>query len=82
MPKIIKACRKRANSSQESLASKLDCSRSDISKYENNFKSMKIDRFQRLCEVTNSKDAFMALLSGQEGLNWLIKRFEADGLWE
>ncbi|GAA4879967.1 hypothetical protein GCM10023310_70190 [Paenibacillus vulneris] len=82
LAKVLKACRKRANMTQDELSCLLDISRSAISKYERNNKIVKADFLYQLCEITNSRDAFVALVHGQEGVNWLIQRFKKAGVWE
>ncbi|MGG1444960.1 helix-turn-helix transcriptional regulator [Brevibacillus laterosporus] len=78
---IMAACRIRAGLSQEKLAELLFISRSSISKLENNNLTPKMDLLMEWSEVTNSKDAVVAMICGKKGVEWLIAKLKEEGYW-
>ncbi len=61
---LINACRTRAGFSQEKLAEMLNRSRSCISKFEKNKKTVDAETFFRVLDLTNSKDILFSIASG------------------
>ncbi|GED69417.1 hypothetical protein BRE01_31190 [Brevibacillus reuszeri] len=66
---IIQACRERAGLSQEQMAEKLNRSRSCISKYENDKKTLDAETLMRWVEATGAKDVAVAFFCGMDGLS-------------
>lgn len=65
---ILKACRKRANLSQEKLAELLHMSRSCISKIENDEKAVTARVLLDWVTVTNAREVLIAYLCGVDGI--------------
>lgn len=78
---IMAACRKRAGLSQEQLAEMLFCSRTVITKLENNNTVPKMDLLPAWAEATNSKEALVAFIYGEQGIRWIINKLKLEGHW-
>lgn len=65
---ILKACRERQGYSQEELAKKLNRSRSCISKFENDLKTLDLQTFMQWMEITNAKEVMIAFFCGMDGI--------------
>lgn len=65
---ILQACRERAALSQEELAEKIDRSRSDISKFENDHKPISMPTFHKWMEATGGETVMIAFMYGIDGL--------------
>ncbi|MED3508043.1 helix-turn-helix transcriptional regulator [Bacillus velezensis] len=61
---LLRSTRERAGLSQEHLAELLHRSRSCISKFENDKKSLDVPTYVRWMEATNAKEAMIATLCG------------------
>jgi transcriptional regulator with XRE-family HTH domain len=71
---VLKACRERAGLSQESLAEKLNRSRSCISKIENNAKTLDVATLIRWTDLTAAKDVACAIVTGVDPV-MIIQQF-------
>lgn len=63
---VLRACRERAGLTQEQLAEKLHRSRSCISKFESDKKTLDVMTLIRWTDVTNSKEIAYMIVSGIE----------------
>lgn len=70
---ILKACRIRAELSQEELADKLYINQSDVSKYENDAKEPTISILHSWIMNTQSQEVMVAFLCGFDGIEILQK---------
>lgn len=68
---ILKACRTRADLSQEELAHKLHINQSDISKYESGTKEPTISIFQSWMTNTQAQEVMVAFIYGMDGISIL-----------
>lgn len=75
------ACRKREGLSQEQLAEMLFCARSGISKVESNTTTLKADFLFSWAKATNSTDAVVSFICGEEGIRWMIDKLKSEGHW-
>lgn len=66
---ILKACRERANLSQEELAFELNVSQSDISKYESNVREPTLNTLRLWMQQTQTQEVMIAFLCGVDGLS-------------
>lgn len=78
---VMAACRKRAGLSQEKLGELLYCTHSTISKAESNTSKPKMDFVLSWADATNSKDALVAFVYGEDGVRSLINKLKEDGYW-
>lgn len=65
---ILKACRERAGMSQEEIAELIHRSRSCISKFENDQKTLDVHTLIQWVNVTSAKDVMVAFLCGMDGI--------------
>ncbi|EWG12717.1 helix-turn-helix domain-containing protein [Cytobacillus firmus] len=61
---VLKACRERAGLTQEEIAEKLHRSRSCISKFESDKKTLDVTTLIRWTDVTAAKDVACAIVTG------------------
>lgn len=66
---VLKACRQRANLSQEDLAAALYVNQSDISKYETDVKEPTISVLNHWIQQTQTQEVMVAFLMGFDGIN-------------
>ncbi len=66
---IMQACRERAGLSQEQLAEKLNRSRSDISKFENDNKTPSFPTMMAWLQATGSQEVAVAFFVGMDGMS-------------
>ena len=74
---ILKACRIRAELSQEELADKLYINQSDVSKYENDTKEPTISILHSWITNTQSQEVMVAFICGIDGLEIMQKFIDA-----
>lgn len=65
---LLKACRERADFSQEELAYRMNRTQACISKYENDHKIPDVNTFMEWCRQTNTPEVAIAFLYGVDGL--------------
>ncbi|MBY0157304.1 helix-turn-helix domain-containing protein [Cytobacillus oceanisediminis] len=63
---VLKACRERAGLTQEEIAEKLHRSRSCISKFESDKKTLDVTTLIRWTDVTSAKDVACAIVTGMD----------------
>lgn len=63
---VLKACRERAGLTQEEIAVKLHRSRSCISKFESDKKTLDVTTLIRWTDVTSAKDVACAIVTGMD----------------
>lgn len=68
---ILQACRERAGLSQEEIAEKLHRSRSCISKFENDKKTLDAQTLIEWAKATQANEVVVAFLYGMDGLGMI-----------
>lgn len=65
---ILKACRTRANLTQEELAHRMFISQSDVSKYENDTMEPNLSVLQAWASNTQTQEVLVAFICGIDGI--------------
>lgn len=81
---ILRACREKRGYTQEYMAYKLNRSQSDVSKYENENKTIDMPTFMQWIQITNTPEIAVAMLYGMDGIqiiNQLLPIIGGLAIW-